>query len=45
MLFSVEQAFLGREEIPAPLKMPVGWGGGGPLMGTIPGIFNEGGGT
>ena len=41
MLFSVEQAFLEREEIQAPLKMP----GGVPLMGTIPGIFNEGGGT
>ena len=24
MLFSVEQAFMGREEIRAPLKMPAG---------------------
>ena len=24
MLFSVEQAFVGREEIRAPLKMPAG---------------------
>ena len=45
-MFLVEQAFLGREEIQAPLKTPAGWGGGRvPLMGTIPGIFNEGRGT
>ena len=37
MLFSVEQVFVGREAIWAPLKMPVG-------EGTIPGIFSEGGG-
>ena len=44
-MFLVEQAFLRREEIQAPLKTPAGWGGGRvPLMGTIPGIFNEGGG-
>ena len=41
-MFLVEQAFLGREEIRAPLKMPAGLGGRVPLMGTIPGIFNEG---
>ena len=41
MLISVEQGFVGREEIWASLKMPAGMV---PLKGTIPGIFNEWGG-
>ena len=44
MLFSVEQAFLGREEIRAPLKTPAGWGGGYLLWEPFQGFSVRGGG-
>ena len=34
MLFSVEQAFVGREEIRAPLKTPA-WEASGPQVGEV----------
>ena len=44
-MFLVEQAFLGREEIQAPLKTPAGWGGGYLLWEPFQGFsMREGGG-